>query len=144
MKKLILILAVMFVAAFSCSAEVDLETKLNQNIEHAEEMVQYYEEMRQYNIDYYKWQVECRKIDEKYYEETTKYYKAYAKKLKKIKKMNEAKDAKDNAPTKEKRLYANDRYKSLSKQIAKIKLPKYPKKEYPEAPKRPEYPKQEY
>lgn len=141
--KRFVILAVMFVIAFSCSAEtvadalaetgIDSSPTVEQKIEYNEDLVKYYEAMREYNLEYHKWQTNCRNIDEKYYKTMAKYYKTRAKYYK-------AKDAKDNAPTRKERLYANDRYKSLSK-----KLPKYPKKpEYPEAPKRPEYPKPEY
>lgn len=154
MKKILVLAAALLLTSVAYTespveTSVKEKSSIEQNIERSksmlkyyEEMKQYYEEMKQYNIDYYKWQVECRKLDEKYYKACIKFQKANAKRLAKIKKVNEARAAIDNASTKEERFAATDRYESLLKQIAKFKLPENPKRpEYPEAPKRPEYPK---
>lgn len=147
MKKILVLAAALLLTSVAYTESpvetpVKEKSSIEQNIERSKSMVSYYEEMKQYNIDYYKWQVECRKLDEKYYKTCIKFQKANAKRLAKIKKMNEAKAAIDNASTREERFAANDRYKSLSKQVGKLKLPKYPvRAKYPDAPKRPEYPK---
>ena len=141
----IVILAVMFVIAFSCFAETTkwdehIESS-QQRIERAEEMLKFEEELREYNIEYYNWQEKCRKSWEEYYKAQIKYEKAEMKRLAKIKKMNEVKDAIVNASTKEERQAAYKKYRSLSKEVAKFRLLKAPKSpELPEAPKRPKHP----
>lgn len=144
MKKIV-ILAVMFVIAFSCFAETTkwdryIESS-QQRIEKAEEMLKYEDELREYNIEYYNWQEKCRKLNEEYYKDFIKYQKAEMKRLAKIKKMNEAKAAFDNASTKEEKSAAYKKYRTLSKQVAKFRLLKAPKfPERPEAPERPKCP----
>lgn len=144
MKKIV-ILAVMFVIAFSCFAETTkwdgYIEKTQQRIEKVEEMLKYEEELREYNIEYYNFQEKRRKLMEEYYKAQIEHQKAEMKRFALIKEMNEAKDAIDNAPTEEAKSAAYEKYKSLSKQVSKfgsLKAPNFP--ELPEAPKRPEHP----
>jgi len=141
----IVILAVMFVISFNCFAETTkwdgyIESS-QQRIERAEEMLKFEEELREYNIEYYNQQEKYRKLNEKYYKDLIKYQKAEMKRFAKIKKMNEAKDAIVNASTKEEKSAAYKKYKSLSKQVAKFRPLKAPKRPgLPETLKRPKCP----
>lgn len=155
MKKiLVLATALLLTSVAYAESPVKEKPSIEQHIEHSKSMVRYYEEMRQYNIDRDKWERECRKLDEKYYNDNIKFQKANAKRLATIKKMNEAKAAIDNAPTREAKSAAYKKYRSLSKEVAKFRLlkaPKYPERSeaperpkcpgLPELPKRPELPK---
>ena len=144
-KKLIAIFVVMAITTFAIVKAFGEETvddqtiTINPNLDLKREMeiakvalkkydvyLKYNEELKQYNIDYYKWQEECRKLRLEYEKDMKKYTKDYIKLIELV-------EVYINGETEEIREEAKEKI------VKMVKSMQIPEVNYPKEPVKPEF-----